>query len=204
MVIAVIALIVALTGTAFAALKPHSVGPRQLQSKSVTTAKLANSAVNGAIVTRNTLTERNFDLSQMGTVPAAVHADRVTDSNAVNGHAATCPQGATLIRGLCFDSSSSGPVLGVKAAADACAARGGRLPTAQQLFSVRNVINLGDGNGSHSQFTDSYFYDDFEPFTVVVNASDQTAVQNEKTNKITKEVEILADYEYVCVYQLIR
>jgi hypothetical protein len=199
MVIAVIALIIALTGTAFAALKKHTVGSRQIQSKAVTTAKLANEAVNTDKVTKGTLTGRNFDLSQMGTVPTATHADNLNDAAAVNGHPAACPGGTALIRGLCFDQSSSGPILGVKAAADACRAKGGRLPTPQELFSVRNVIPLGDGAGAHKQFTDSYYYDEFKAWTVVVYSADMTAVQNE-----AKESEILANYEYICVYDLIR
>jgi hypothetical protein len=202
MFIAVIALVIAMAGTAMAVkLKPHSVGSRQLQSKAVTTAKLADSSITTDMVAKSTLTGRNFNLAALGTVPAATHADKINDSNAVSGHAAACPAGTTLIRGLCFDSASSGPILGVKAAANACAARGGRLPTAQQLFSARNVINLGDGNGPHSQFTDSYYYDEFEPFTLVVNSSDQKAVLNEDPSK---GKEVVAEYEYICIYQLIR
>jgi hypothetical protein len=203
MVIAIIALIVALTGTAFAALKhplkPHSVGSRQIKSKAVTKAKLASNSVTTDKVAKGTLTGRNFDLSQLGTVPTATNAAKLNESAAVNGHAASCPGGTALIRGLCFDQSPSGPVLGVKAAADACRAKGGRLPTPQELFSVRNVIPLGDGVGAHKQFTDSYYYDDFKAWTVVVYSADMTAVQNE-----AKESEILANYEYICVYDLIR
>ena len=47
MVIAVIALVIALTGTAYAALAHNSVGSRQLKAKSVTTAKIAPNAVDG-------------------------------------------------------------------------------------------------------------------------------------------------------------
>jgi hypothetical protein len=216
MVIAVIALIIALTGTAYAALKKHSVGPRQLKSKSVTGAKFADEAVTSGKVAKETLTGKNIDVGRLGTVPSAVSANQANDANTVNGHPASCPGGTTLVRGLCFDSQSNSPILGVKAASEACAARGGRLPTPDELYSVRSVINLGDGadiykeapdgppnnylpgTGTDAQFTDSYFYDQFKPLTTVVYSTDSKSVQNEEGD------EVLAKFEYICVFQLIR
>jgi hypothetical protein len=207
MVIAVIALVIAMTGTAMAVkLKPHSIGPRQIQSKSVTSSKLADGAVTSAIVAKNTLTGTNFNLSAIGTVPSATRADHIDDSNAVSGHAAACPGGTILSRGLCYDAAPNGPIEGVKAAAEACARKGGRLPTPLQLLSVRSLIPLGNGEGVHSQFTDSFFRDDFKSFTVVVNSAgipDKPEPDNPEPEK-GNPAPTTATYEYVCVYQLIR
>jgi hypothetical protein len=76
-----IALIVALGGTAYAAssLPKNSVGSKQLKKNSVTTAKIKNGAVTG----------KKIRLKSLGTVPSATHAlsaDNAT--NATNaGHA---------------------------------------------------------------------------------------------------------------------
>jgi hypothetical protein len=216
MVIAVIALIVALTGTAFAALGKNTVGPRQLKSKSVTTAKFADEAVTADKVAKNTLIGSNFDLNQLGTVPNATHAERlgdtshilVTDDKGTRALPATCPGGAILVRGLCFDAAPNGPIEGVKAAADACAQKGGRLPTPTQLLSVRTLINLGNGEGVHRQFTDSFVKDNFVAYTVVVDSSGIPDKPTEHPPKLGEgpESPVPADatYEYVCVYQLIR
>ena len=224
MVIAVIALIIALTGTAIAALGKNTVGSRQLKSKSVTTAKFADGAVTGDKVAKNTITGQNIDVNKLGTVPKAVSAKQANDANAVNSHPASCPAGTTLVRGLCFDSVSNPPILGVKAAADTCAARGGRLPTPSELYSVRSVIDLGTGadiykgapdgppnnylpgTGTDAQFTDSYFYDQFKPLTTVVYSTDAKSLQNEEVEKIGEEeiVDVLAEFEYICAFKLIR
>jgi hypothetical protein len=213
MVIAVIALVIAMTGTALAVkLKPHSIGSRQLQSKSVTNKKIADGAITGDKVTKNTLTGKNFDLAAIGTVPSATHADHIDNSNALSGHAAACPAGTILSRGLCYDAVPNAPIEGVKAAADACAHKGGRLPTPLQLLSVRNLINLGNGEGVHAQFTDSYFVDDinnvFAPYTVVVNGEGIPDKATDHPPKVGEGPEnpVPPDstYEYVCIYQLIR
>src|SRR5882757_6141250 len=65
-VVALLALFVALGGSAYAAtqLPKNSVGPKQLKKNAVTTAKIAKGAVTGAKV----------NLSFLGTVPNATHA----------------------------------------------------------------------------------------------------------------------------------
>ncbi len=201
-VVAMIALIIALSGTAYAALSRNSVGSRQLKSGAVTASKIADNAVNGAKIANGSLTTKDINLSDLGTVPAAAHVHTAGDVATVGRHAASCPQGTTLVHGICFDSSSSGPVVGVAAAADECAKRGGWLPSPQELYAARGVLSLGDGVGSHSQFTDSYAYDTngVEPTTTVVNATGEKSVLNE--NSKTKE--IVAIYEYTCIYPLVR
>jgi hypothetical protein len=198
MVVAVIGVMIGLTGTAFgaAALGKNSVGPRQLRSKAVTTGKIANNAVNGAKVVNGSLTGQDINVGALGTVPNAIEASRAGEAGTVGGHAAACPAGATLIRGLCFDTTP-GPVLAnVKAATDACAARGGFLPTPLELYSVRGILNLGTGVGSDVQLTDSYFND---PST----GNNYSTVVIDGSGTITQRP-AGEPGRYTCVYPLVR
>jgi hypothetical protein len=196
MVVAVIALIAALSGTAFAALGKNSVGSRQLKKKSVTTGKIANNAVNGAKVANGSLSGADINLAALGKVPSAAAADQAGNAETLSGHAAACPPAATLIRGTCFDSAP-GPVLAnLKAAADACAAKGGFLPSPMELYSVRGVINLGTGVGTDKTFTDSYYYDastGSAPSTVLIDG----------TGAVTQQA-VTSAGRYVCAYPLVR
>ena len=198
MVVAVIGVLIGLTGTAFgaAALGKNSVGSRQLKGNSVTTGKIANNAVNGAKVANGSLTGQDINVGALGTVPTATEAARAGEAGTVGGHAAGCPAGATLIRGLCFDTSSGPVVANVKAAADACAAKGGYLPTPLELYSVRGILNLGSGVGSDVQLTDTYFNDPTTGTnysTIVIDGS------GTMTQRSAGE-----PGRYTCVYPLVR
>lgn len=195
MVVAVIALVAALSGTAFAALGKNSVGPRQLKKAAVTTGKIANNAVNGAKVANGSLTGADINLKALGKVPAAEAADQAQNAGTLGGHAAACPTGTTLIRGLCFDSTENEEVADVKVAADRCAEKGGYLPTPLQLYSVRGVINLGTGIGNDHQLTDSYFSD--------AAGGTYSTLVIDGTGAITRQ-EVTSPGHYICVYNLIR
>jgi hypothetical protein len=71
MIVAVVALVCALTGTAWAALGKNSVGAKQLKSNAVTTAKIKKEAVTGKNVKKNSLTGTQIDEAKLGTVPSA-------------------------------------------------------------------------------------------------------------------------------------
>jgi hypothetical protein len=71
MIVAVIALICALTGTAWAALGKNSVGSKQLKKNAVTTAKIKKEAVTGGKVKKDTLTGTQINEGTLGTVPSA-------------------------------------------------------------------------------------------------------------------------------------
>lgn len=106
------------------------------------------------------------------------------------------------IGGRCFDPAPSGPVTGVETAVDRCAERGGFLPSPLELIAARPVLDLGDGSGVHSQFTDAYAYDTSgtEPRVLVVSESGEKNPINE--DPVTDE--LIATYEYVCAYELVR
>ena len=158
-VVSTLCLFVLLGGSAYAALKipRNSVGTRQLQAKSVTNGKLAEGSVTGAKIAEGSITGQNINLGALGTVPQAANATTAQNANTVDEHSASCPQGTTLIRGLCFDAQPNAAVNTVKEAADNCAAKGGFLPSPLELYSVRGVLNLGTGVGSDHQYTDEFY-----------------------------------------------
>ena len=204
MIVAIIALVVALGGSAYAAkgeLARNSVGSKQLKPSSVTTGKLANNSITGAKVAANSLTGADINLNALGTVPSAATATQTGNANTITGHAASCPGGTTLIRGICFDSASNSPADSVQEARDKCAAKGGYLPSPLKLYSAKGVLTLGTGVGSDRQYTDS-FYDDTKtteldpvnnPSTIVVDGLGTLTEQADDDNA-----------EYICVYPLVR
>jgi hypothetical protein len=196
MVVAVVALVCALTGTAWAALGKNSVGSRQLKAKAVTTGKIANSAVNGAKVANGSLSGADINVGALGTVPKATSADSAGNSNTVGGHSASCPGNTILIRGICFDARSNPPVSSQKEAADACAAKGGWLPSPMDLYAVRNSLNLGTGIGSDEQFTSVVYAN--------TNGSNYRTITVDGTGRITEHQTENEPAQYTCVYPLVR
>jgi hypothetical protein len=195
MVVAVIALILALTGTAYAALGKNSVGSRQLKAKSVSTGKIANNAVNAAKVADGSLTGKDINIAALGTVPSATSAAHANNADTVGGHGAGCPANTTLIRGLCFDSVSNGPAASLEAASEACAAKGGYLPTPMELYSTRGVLNLGSGIGSDRQYTDSVYSN--------TSGGNYRTIVLDGTGALTEQAPSSAAH-YICAYQLVR
>jgi hypothetical protein len=196
---ATLAVFIALGGSAYAALRvpPHSVGPRQLRSGAVTTGKVASQAITAAKVAEHSLTGAQIDLAQLGTVPDAADSELAAEALRLGGHAAACPQGATLIRALCFDSAANPPAPNLEAAATDCAQRGGWLPTPMQLYSVKSTLALGNGIGADGhQFADILYSlagKNNEYTTIVVNGSGLPA-----------ELPAADPSSYYCVYPLVR
>ncbi|MDQ6817870.1 MAG: hypothetical protein M3018_10785 [Actinomycetota bacterium] len=74
LIISVIALVVALGGTSYAALNSlpkNSVGTKQLKNNAVTTSKIANGAVTRGKIANGAVTGGKVKLSTLGTVPSA-------------------------------------------------------------------------------------------------------------------------------------
>ena len=196
MVVAVIALIAALSGSAYAALGKNSVGTRQLKSKAVTSGKIANNAVTGAKVAQGSLTGSDINLTALGTVPNATNATNAGNANTVGGHSAACPAGTTLIRGNCFDGASRGPANSLTEAAEQCAALGGNLPTAMELYTNREVLNLGTGAGTDHMYTDTYY-------SAVGTGSNYTTIVIDGTGRLTEQ-SVDSPSKFFCVYPLVR
>jgi hypothetical protein len=83
MAVAFIALVVALGGTSYAALKlpARSVGTKQLKPKAVTRTILANNAVTGPAVAADSVTGSDILESSLGKVPAAASADHAATAD---------------------------------------------------------------------------------------------------------------------------
>ena len=86
MIVAIIALFAALSGTAFAALGKNTVGSKQLKAKAVTSGKIANNAVTSAKVAKGSLTGEDINVNALGTVPNATSAGSAGNANTVGGH----------------------------------------------------------------------------------------------------------------------
>jgi hypothetical protein len=73
MVVALIALVVAMAGTGYAAMKlpKSSVGAKQLKKNAVTGAKVKKNAITGAKVKDGSLSGADIDVGSLGTVPSA-------------------------------------------------------------------------------------------------------------------------------------
>jgi hypothetical protein len=196
---ATFAVFIALGGSAYAALRvpPHSVGARQLKASAVTTGKLANGAITAAKVAEHSLTGSQIDLGQLGTVPNAADSELATEAKSLGGHAAVCPQGTILIRGLCFDSQANPPAPNLEAAALGCASQGGWLPSPMQLYSASTTLSLGNGLGPYQhQFTDTLYSappTNNNYATIVVSSSG-----------LPKEMPAGEASSYYCVYSLLR
>ncbi len=196
MVVAVVALVAALSGTAYAALGKNSVGSRQLKAKSVTSGKIANNAITSAKVAKSSLTGVDINVNALGTVPQATSAASAGNAGTVGGHAAACPDRTVLIRGTCFDAASNSEVGSVTAAADACAAKGGFLPGPMQIYPTRAVLNLGTGVGTDHMFTDTYY-------SAVGTGSNYTTIVIDGTGKLTEQ-SVDSSSKYICAYALVR
>jgi hypothetical protein len=84
MIVALIALVCALTGTAWAALGKNSVGSKQLKKNAVVTAKIKKEAVTGGKVKKDTLGGTQINEGKLGTVPSAGVASSLTPPEAVH------------------------------------------------------------------------------------------------------------------------
>ncbi|HVA63422.1 MAG TPA: hypothetical protein VNF74_06840, partial [Terriglobales bacterium] len=101
---------------------------------------------------------------------------------------------ATLIRGLCYDTTAT-EAPNLKAAAEGCAAKGGYLPTPMQIYSTKAVLNLGDGVGNEKRFTDDVYskVSEGKYSTIVIDGAGAV-----------EEQEITQPASYMCVYPLVR
>ena len=162
----------------------------------MTSGKIANNAVTSAKVAKGSLTGEDINVNALGTVPTATSAASAGNANTVGGHFASCPAGTTLISGVCFDAAPNAAAPNLKAAADACAAKGGFLPSVMALYSTRQVLNLGTGAGTDHMFTDSYY-------SAVGTGSNYTTVVIDGTGKISEQ-SVDSASAFICTYALVR
>jgi hypothetical protein len=86
-------------------------------------------------------------------------------------------------------------------ARDACAAKGGYLPSPLELRSTKSVLNLGTGIGTDLQYTDTY-YENATGTETEPGESPSTIVVDGKGTMTEQSVTDSA--EYICAYPLVR
>ncbi|HSK50381.1 MAG TPA: hypothetical protein VK889_07785 [Solirubrobacterales bacterium] len=166
--LALIALLAALGGGAYAAKKATKIDGKKIRVKSLPGNRLkpaslpANRLQPGAIpgdrLAPNSITGVQIDAATLGTVPSAVHAstaDSARDAETalhavnavtagkVNGYSAGCLPSDRLFAGSCWDAAPSESALNAPAAAAACAAAGAELPSALLLAAFAAQPGIG-------------------------------------------------------------
>jgi hypothetical protein len=168
-VVAVVVLVAALGGTVYAAgkinghtVKVKSLPGNRLAVGSVPGNRLKPGAVGKAQLAPDSITRVQIDMSQLGQVPSAVHAEtaesaqeavkaqeagKAEEAKLVNGHRAECETGTRYFGGACWQILDSATALTAPGAAAACAQQGGELPEALALkaFAEEEGIELASG-----------------------------------------------------------
>ncbi|HWN73150.1 MAG TPA: hypothetical protein VNN15_05015 [Solirubrobacterales bacterium] len=162
-------------------LKPGSIRGEMLAPGSVGAAQLAPGSISGA----------QIDLSTLGTVPNATHADRAdvaqsakdaetalsagTAENAktLNGYEAGCKPGTRLFADACWQSTTNGAAVSPTAAAASCASQGGELPNALMLaaFAKEPGITIATPEEWTSDLTNLSGEDSYSVVTVLSTGS---------------------------------
>ena len=157
-IVALIALVAALAGSAYAAgridgraVKVKSLPGNRLKLRSVPANRLKPGVIPNAAGITGQITGSQIDERSLGQVPSAGYADvagfaasateaetavnavNAVDSQTVNGHTAGCQPGTTPFAGACWQTSANETAVTAPVAAAACAAQGGTLPEALQL-----------------------------------------------------------------------
>ena len=152
-------------------LKPGTIPSLQLAPGSIQGDRLAPGSIQGDRLAPGSVTGVQVDVSTLGPVPSAAHADRAETAkeaetaqtalnavNAVNAESATnaesaktingfeagCLPGTRLFAGACWQTITNSGVLTLPAAAESCANQGGELPSAFSLaaFSQQPGITI--------------------------------------------------------------
>jgi hypothetical protein len=180
LVVAAVALVAALAGTVYAAgkinghlvkvkslpgnrLALHSVPANRLKPGTIPSTQLAPGSIPGDRLAPGSVTGLQVDVSTLGQVPSAVHADtaesakdaqtalnaaNAVNAQTVNGYQAGCKPGTRLFAGACWQTATNTSALTPAAAAAACANEGGELPEPLLLaaFSQQPSITLAAGD----------------------------------------------------------
>jgi hypothetical protein len=171
MIVAVLALVAALAGSAYAAgridgrtVRVKSLPGNRLKLGSVPANRLRPGVLGERIAGQ--ITGSQIDERSLGQVPSAAYADvagtaqsavdaqtaenavNAVDASTVNGHGAGCLPGTEPFAGACWQTSASEAAATAPAAAVACAAQGGALPEALQLaaFAQEPGVKLHEGD----------------------------------------------------------
>jgi hypothetical protein len=163
-VVSTLALILALGGVSYAAVK---INGKNIKDRTVGAKKIKKNSLGG-----NEINE-----GKLGKVPSAVNADTATNANTVGGQNAqsfklSCPQGTTLVIGQCFETSLRADATWSDANG-ACGAAGRRLPTLSELESARlNNFTVGVPPNNY-ELTSTFVFANNPPTETIMAISPQ-------------------------------
>src|SRR4051794_17163349 len=180
LVVAAVALVATLVGTVYAAGKINghaikvkslpgnrlalgSVPGNRLKPGTIPAMQLAPGSIQGDRLAPGSVTGVQVDVSTLGQVPSAVHADtaesakdaetalnaaNAENAKRLNGFEAGCLPGTRLFAGACWQTATNTSALTPAAAAASCANEGGELPDPLLLaaFSQQPDITLATGD----------------------------------------------------------
>jgi hypothetical protein len=188
--IAVVALVAALGGTVYAAgkINGHSVKVKSLPGNrlamgSVPGNRLKPGAVGKEQLAPDSITRVQIDMSQLGQVPSAAHAEsagsaeeavkakeagKADEAKLVNGRRAECEAGTRYFAGACWQIFESATAMTAPSAAAACAQQGGELPEALALkaFAEEEGIELASGGEWTGDLTNVSGLDSYAVITI--------------------------------------
>jgi hypothetical protein len=200
LILAGLALMVALSGTVYAAakingktIKVKSLPGNRLAMGSVPGNRLKPGAIQGSQLAPGSITGIHVNSSTLGQVPSAAFAekaqsaqdaataqDAVNAQNAktLNGYGAGCKAGMRFFAGACWQVDPGGTPLTAPAAAAACAGQGGELPDPLSLaaFSQQPGVVLAEGDEWTSDLTNVSDVDLYAAITVSPSAEISSAL----------------------------
>jgi hypothetical protein len=216
LVVAAVALVAALGGTVYAAgrINGHAIKPKSLPGNrlaigsvpanrlkpgTIPSLQLAPGSIQGDRLAPGSVTGLQVDVSTLGQVPSAVHADRAEaareaemalralsagNADRVNGFEAGCRADTWLFAGACWQTSSSSTATSPAAAAAACANEGGELPDPLALaaFAQQPGITIAGGD----EWTDVVTNVSGPDLYAVVTVTSSGAVSSELSTKTKK------------------
>ena len=142
LVVALLALVVALAGTSYAATQITS---KQIKNNTIRSKDIKNGQVTGKDVKDKSLTGADI---QDGSLTGADVADQSLTSADINR---SCASTDLAVAGVCIDKVASGPTSYLAALQD-CNAKGGRLMSYQEFLVLRNLPGVVWANGNPGQY----------------------------------------------------
>jgi hypothetical protein len=213
--VCVLALVAALGGTVYAAgringhvVKVKSLPGNRLALGSVPGNRLRRGAVTGDKLAPGSITGIQIDVSTLGEVPTAIHAETAESARdaetalsalsaetakKVNGYEAGCDSSTRPFAGACWQTLASEAALNAPAAALACASQGGELPDALALIAFSQQPGIALANG-----------DEWTGEIPVVTSEDVYSVVTVTTSAIVKTASSTATRKFRCVLPLVR
>lgn len=216
LVVGAVALVTALGGTVYAAgrINGHSIKVKSLPGNrlaigsvpgnrlkpgTIPSTQQAPGSIQGDRLAPGSVTGVQVDVSTLGQVPSAVHADSAesardaetalvaaTAENAerVNGYEAGCKPNTVLFAGACWQTSTNSTAMTPANAAASCANEGGELPDPLLLatFSQQPGITISSGD----EWTDTITNVSGPDLYAVVTVSPSGTISSEVATKTKK------------------